>query len=199
MPDSNRILSDQALDTLFRSARTHSAWQERDVSDVLIQSVYDLMKLGPTSANCCPARILFLRTTQAKERLRPYLAESNVERTLTAPVVAILANDLKFYEKLPRLYPHKDARAWFLGNKPLIDETAMRNGSMQAAYLILAARALGLDCGPMSGFDRDGVKKEFFADMDVDVNLLCNIGYGDPSGLHPRSPRLSFDEACGVL
>jgi len=198
MSDKN-ILDDEALDVLFREARTYGAWRDVDVSEVLIKSMYDLMKYGPTSANCSPARILFLRSSEAKERLKPYLMAGNVEKAMTAPVTAVIGHDLAFYEKLPQLFPHTDARSWFVGNDQLIEDTAFRNGSLQGAYLMMAARALGLDCGAMSGFDEEGVTKEFFPDSSVKANFLCNIGYGDPESLHPRLPRLSFDEACSIL
>ncbi len=199
MTEPSRILDDHALDTLFRSARTHNAWQDRDVSDVLVHAVYDLMKWGPTSANSCPGRFLFVRTKEAKERLKPFLSESNRDKTMKAPVTAIIANDLKFYEALPKLFPHTDARSWFEGKPDAIRDTAMRNGTLQGAYLMIAARALGLDCGPMSGFDKEGVKNEFFPRDDVQVNFLCNIGHGDPAALFPRNPRFGFDEVCKIL
>ena len=193
------ILSDSGLDLLFREARTHNGWQDKEVSDVLLQAVFDLAKMGPTSANCSPMRVLYLKSPEAKEKLRPALIEGNVEKTMAAPVVAVIGHDLEFYEHLPKLFPHTDARAWFLGNDPLIETTAFRNGSLQGAYFILAARALGLDCGPMSGFDNAQVDAAFFADGKVKSNFLCNLGYGDPSKLFPRSPRFAFDEVCKIL
>lgn len=199
MTEESRILSDKALDTLFREARTYNGWKEKDVADTLVKAVYDLMKWGPTSANCSPARFLFVKSPEAKKRLKPHLMEGNVEKTMQAPLTAIIANDLEFYEELPRLFPHTDAKSWFEGKPDFIKETAMRNGTLQGAYFIMAARALGLDCGPMSGFDQQGVRDEFFKDRDVEVNFLCNIGYGDPESLFPRSPRLEFDEACEIL
>ncbi len=198
MADKRTILSDQDLDTIFRSARTHNKWQAKDVSDVLLQAVYDLMKMGPTSANCSPVRLVFVKSKAAKERLKPHVAAGNLEKTMSAPVTAIIGYDMAFYEKLPQLFPHADARSWFVGNESLITATAHRNGALQAAYLMIAARSLGLDCGPMSGFDLDGVTKEFFAGTTVKADILCNLGYGDESGLFPRSPRLSFDEACSI-
>ncbi len=198
MPE-NRILDDRSMDILFRAARTHNAWTPEPVSDVLLQAVYDLMKWGPTSANCCPARFAFLKSKESKERLRPYLDKGNIDKTLAAPVTAIIACDLKFYDKLPQLFPHANARSWFAGKDQKIAETAFRNGTLQGGYFILAARSLGLDCGPMSGFDREGVKKEFFPDDDYEVNFLCNLGYGDPSGVYARSPRLAFGESCQIL
>jgi 3-hydroxypropanoate dehydrogenase len=191
-------LSPEALDIIFRKARTHTVWLDEPVSDDLLRQLYDLMKWGPTSANCCPARILFLRTREAKERLRPFLSPNNVDKTMKAPVTAILAYDLKFYEQLPKLMPHNPAaRNWF--NSPeLIEATAFRNGSLEGGYFILAARSLGLDCGPMSGFDNAKVDAEFFPPT-VKSNFLCNLGYGDATKLFPRNPRLDFDEACQLL
>jgi 3-hydroxypropanoate dehydrogenase len=194
-----QALDDPALDQLFRAARTHKQWEDRPVDDDLLRRLHDLARWGPTSANCCPARLAFLRTRQAKERLRPALVPGNVEQTMNAPVTVIVAHDLEFYEKLPRLFPHTDARSWFVGDEPLIQETAFRNGTLQGAYVILAARALGLDCGPMSGFDRDQVDREFFAGTSIRANFLLNLGYGVRDKLHPRGPRLDFDEACRLL
>ena len=208
-------LNDDDLNTLFREARTHSAWLDRPVEDDLLHQLYNLMKWGPTSANCCPARILFLRSREAKERLRPALMAGNVEKTMTAPVVAIIAFDSKFYEQLPRLFPAApDMKTMYEKSAVLSDATAMRNGSLQGAYLMMAARSLGLDCGPMSGFDNAKVDAEFFPDLSlsktttekefisagpVKSNFLCNLGYGDASKLHPRGPRLTFGEACQLL
>lgn len=197
---SNNILDDQALDILFREARTHRKWQNKEVSDVLIKAVYDLMKLGATEANTCPARFVFVKTPEAKMRLKPHLDAGNVDKTMTAPLTAIIAYDIKFYELMPKLFPHEPtARSWFEGKEEKIKLVTMRNSSLQAAYLMLAARALGMDCGPMGGFNAEGVDKEFFPDGQYKVNFLCNIGYGDPSALFPRGPRLSFDEACEIL
>jgi len=192
-------ISDAALDTLFRTARTQNAWTSQPVSEVTVQALYDILKWGPTSANCSPARFLFLRSEAAKARLKPHLLEQNVEKTMAAPLTVIIAHDLEFPEHLPELFPHADAKSWFAGNAPLIEETAFRNGTLQGGYLILAARALGLDCGPMSGFDQAGVDREFFAGTQVKSNFLCTLGYGDPAGMFPRSPRLEFDKACEVL
>lgn len=192
-------LDGQALDRIFRQARTHSHWLDRPVSDALLREAWELARLGPTSANCQPLRVVFVRSPEAKARLRPALMEGNVEKTMAAPVTAILGHDLAFYERLPRLFPHADARSWFVGNEPLIATTAFRNGTLQAAYLILALRAVGLDCGPMSGFDNARVDAEFFAGTTVKSNFLLNIGYGDPARLHERGPRLDFDEACRVV
>jgi len=195
----SKILSDSGLDLLFREARTHSHWRDGDVGDVLLQAVYDLAKMPPTSANSNPMRLVFLRSRAAKERLRPALSAGNLDKTLAAPVTVIIGYDTCFYELLPRLFPHENARAWFAGDPALIEETAFRNGTLQGAYFILAARALGLDCGPMSGFDRDKVDREFFSDRRIKSNFLCNLAYGDASKLPPRSPRLDFEDACQIL
>lgn len=192
-------LDDNSLDTLFRTARTHNAWQDKPVSDDLLCRIYDLMKWAPTSANSSPARIVFVKSESARQRLLTAMIPGNVEKTRTAPVTAIIAQDLEFYEKLPKLFPHADARAWFAGNQPLIETTAFRNSTLQGAYLIMAARALGLDAGPMSGFDNSKVDQEFFSGTSVKSNFLINIGYGDVSGLFPRSPRLSFEEAAQIV
>ncbi len=193
------ILNDAGLDLLFREARTHNGWTDKEVSDVLLQAVFDLAKMGPTSANCSPQRIVYVKTQAGKEKLKPALMAGNVEKTMAAPVTAILGYDLEFYEQLPKLFPHTDARSWFLGNDDLIEATAFRNGSLQGAYFILAARALGLDCGPMSGFDNAMVDQAFFPDGKVKSNFICSLGYGDPSKLFPRSPRFDFDEVCKIV
>jgi len=192
-------VSNDALDQIFRQARTHIGWLPQSVPLHLLRHVYELASLGPTSANTTPARYVFLTTPEAKERLRPALAPGNVEKTMAAPVTVIVAWDTEFYEKLPKLFPHADARPWFAGKPALIEETGFRNGSLEGAYFIIAARGLGLDCGPMSGFDQAKVNAEFFPDGKWKSNFLCNLGYGDPTKLFPRSPRLSFDEACRVL
>ena len=192
-------LNDAALDQLFRNARTHNAWLPREVSDAQLRQVYDLAKMAPTSANCSPARIVFVKSAAAKEKLAPALSDGNRAKTLAAPVTAIVGTDYAFYEHLPKLFPHADARSWFAGNQALIDITAFRNGTLQGAYLILAARSLGLDCGPMSGFDNARVDAAFFSGTTVKSNFLINIGYGDASrDLFPRSPRFAFDEACSI-
>ncbi len=193
------ILNDAGLDLLFREARTHNGWTDKEVSDVLLQAVFDLAKMGPTSANCSPLRIVYVKSQAAKERLKPALIEGNVDKTMAAPVTAVLGHDLEFYEQLPKLFPHTDARSWFLGNDDLIEATAFRNGSLQGAYFILAARALGLDCGPMSGFDNAMVDQAFFPDGKIKSNFICSLGYGDPSKLFPRSPRFDFDEVCKIV
>ena len=194
----DKIIDEAALDQLFREARTHNVWSPEPVAESTLHALYDLLKWGPTSANCSPLRIVFLKTEEAKARLLPALSAGNLEKTRTAPVVAILAYDLEFYEKLPYLFPHADARVWFTGNPTIIHDTAFRNSSLQAGYFLLAARSLGLDCGPMSGFNAEQVNAEFFPDGKWRVNLLCNLGHGDPTKLFPRSPRLSFEEACTI-
>jgi len=192
-------VNDEALDTIFRCARSQNKWLDKPVSPALLMAVYDLMRFGPTSANISPARIVFVVSPEAKARLKPHLLPTNIEKTMTAPAVAIVGYDLDFPDHLPRLFPHNPgAKDWF--NDPAHRQTtAFRNGSLQGGYLIIAARALGLDCGPMSGFSNDGVDREFFAGTNVRSNFICGLGYGDPSGLFERNPRLSFDEACKIL
>jgi len=192
------MLDDAALDQVFRTARTYRAWREKPVSDETLHAVYELMKWGPTSSNCSPARLVFVKTPEAKARLEPALDAGNVRQTMAAPATAIIGYDLEFYEKLPLLAPHADVRSAFVGKTELIRTTAFRNGSLQGAYLIIAARALGLDCGPMSGFDNDKVDAEFFPGGTIKSNFLCNLGYGDPAKLHPRAPRLAFETACRI-
>ena len=195
----SELLSDTALDQLFREARTFNAWLPKDVSDEQLHQLYDLAKFGPTSANSSPMRVVFVKSKAAKEKLSPLMSDGNRAKTMAAPVTAIIGNDHAFHDKLPQLFPHADAKSWFEGNQSLIDTTAFRNATLQGAYLILAARALGLDCGPMSGFDNAGVDAAFFAGTAIKSNFLINIGYGDASrDLFPRSPRLSFDEACTI-
>ena len=190
------MLDRAALDTLFEAARTYYGWTDQPVTDDELRRVYALLRMGPTSANCSPARFMFLRTAGAKDRLRPALSAGNVDKTMAAPVVCIVAHDPLFYEQLPKLFPHTDARSWFAGNEQLAETTAFRNGTLQGAYLIMAARAAGLDCGPMSGFDNAKVDAEFMYGTGWKSNFLVNIGHGDAEGLHPRAPRLEFDEAC---
>jgi len=192
-------LSPDALDRIFRTARTHRAWTARPVSDETLHAIYELMKWGPTSSNCCPARIAFVRSPEAKERLRPALDAGNVTQTMAAPVTAIVAYDLEFHDRLPLLVPHRDARSGFVGRPELIRTTAQQSGTLQGAYLIVAARALGLDCGPMGGFDNTKVDATFFPEGTVKSNFLCNLGYGDTAQLHARAPRLAFDDACRIL
>ena len=190
--------NDSALDLIFRNARTLTAWLDKPVPEAVLRAVWDLAKLGPTAANCCPARIVFVVSPEAKERLKPCLSPGNVEKTMQAPVTAIIGYDLEFYERLPALFPHTDARSWFVGKPELTHETAFRSGTLQGAYLMLAARALGLDCGPMSGFDSEAVDAAFFPGGKVKANFLSNLGYGDRTSLRPRGPRPVFDDACTV-
>jgi len=190
---------EEALNQIFREARTHTSWIPKPVPVSLLKEAYDLARMGPTSANASPARFVFLTTPESKNRLVPALAPLNVEKTKAAPVTAIIAWDTEFYESLPKLFPHADMRSYFVGNPALIEETGFRNGSLQGAYFIIAARAVGLDCGPMSGFDAAKVNAEFFPDGKWKANFLCNLGYGEKSKLHPRNPRLTFGEACRVL
>jgi len=192
-------IAESALDQLFRDARTHNGWTGAPVGEDLLRQLWDLVKMAPTSANCSPARLVFVTSDAAKEKLKPCLMEGNVAKTMAAPVTAIIGQDMEFYEKLPDLFPHTDARSWFAGNDDLIAETAFRNSTLQGGYLIMAARALGLDCGPMSGFDTAKVDAAFFAGTKVTANFLCNIGYGTTEDLFPRSPRLDFDDACRVV
>lgn len=193
------MLDDWTLNRLFRDARTHGAWTHSPVTDDDLRRIWDLARMGPTSGNCSPARVLFLRTVEAKERLRPCLSPGNVDKTMAAPVTAILGHDTAFFDLLPRLFPHAAARDWFAENPALAEVTAFRNGTLQAGYFILASRAVGLDAGPMSGFDNEAVDREFFAGTTIRSNILVNLGVGDAAMLHPRNPRLSFDEACKVL
>ena len=193
------ILSDAALDQLFRAARSFNGWLDRPVSDVQLHGIVDLMKMAPTSANCQPIRIKFLKSMQAKTGIKPFLMEANIDKVMSAPVVAILGHDLEFYQRLPQYFPHTDAKSWFEGNDELIATTAFRNGTLQGASFMLAARAMGLDCGPMSGFDNDAVDKEFFTGSKVKSNFICAIGYGDPDSVFERSPRPEFDELAEIL
>ena len=195
----SELLSEATLDQLFRNARTFNAWLPKEVSDEQLHQVYELAKFGPTSANSSPMRVVFVKSKEAKAKLEPFLSEGNRAKTMEAPVTAIVATDHEFFEHLPKLFPHADARSWFVGNQPLIDTTAFRNATLQGAYLLLAARAVGLDCGPMSGFDNAGVDAAFFSGTKIKSNFLISIGYGDTSrNLFPRSPRLAFDEACKI-
>ena len=193
------ILNDSSLDQLFRQARSYNRWQDREVGDDQLRQLYELTKWGPTTANSCPARLVFVKSDEAKQRLKPCLDEGNVEKSMSAPVVAIIGMDMEFYEQLPKLFPHSDARSWFVGKPEKIEQNALRNSSLQAAYLIMAARALGLDCGPMSGFNYPKLEAEFFPGGTVRANFICAIGYGSEEKLYPRGPRLSFEEACGIV
>lgn len=192
-------LAKDALDILFNEARTYSYFQDKPVSDEVLKAAYELAKFPPTAANSSPMRILFVKSQEAKEKLKPALAPGNVEKTMLAPVTAIIAHDIEFYEQLPKLYPHADARSWYAGKPAFIEQTAFRNGTLGGAYFILAARAVGLDCGPMSGFDNAKVDEAFFAGTPWKSNFLINLGYGNAEKLHPRSPRLTFDEAARIL
>ncbi|MEX0840298.1 MAG: malonic semialdehyde reductase [Parvibaculum sp.] len=193
-------LDSDALDTIFRKARTHNAWTDEPVSDATLKELYEVMKWGPTSANCSPARIVFVKSKEAKEKLAPALSEGNLKKTMAAPVTAVIGYDLEFYERLPELFPHEPAaKTWFNWSAEWAEMTAFRNGSLQGAYFMIAARALGLDCGPMSGFDMKKVDEAFFGGTTVKSNFLCNLGHGDPSALFPRSPRLAFDDACKII
>lgn len=194
------ILSDKSLDTVFRSARSYNDWQKRQVSDVLLQAVYDLAKYGATSANCSPARFVFVRSQPMKDKLISCVGEGNDAKIASAPVTVLIGSDEKFYEKLDQLFPHNlDARTWFEGKPDVIAETAFRNSTLQGAYLMLAARSLGLDCGPMSGFDKDKLNNLFFPEENINVNFICSLGFGDEASVFPRSPRLNFAEACAII
>jgi 3-hydroxypropanoate dehydrogenase len=196
---SNTSLSAAALNQLFLEARTHNAWQAKPVADELLQRLYELFRMGPTSANSCPARVVFVKSAEAKERLLPTLMEGNRAKTMAAPVTAIIGYDLHFYDKLGKLFPNApDAASWFNKDELTAYTNAFRNGSLQGGYFIIAARALGLDCGPMSGFDNAAVDKLFFAGTSVKSNFICSLGYGAPKGVYPRNPRLSFEEACRI-
>tara|TARA_B100000214_G_scaffold26691_1_gene17504 strand:+ start:1150 stop:1740 length:591 start_codon:yes stop_codon:yes gene_type:complete len=185
---------------IFQEARTHNDWLDKDISNDILMEIYDLMKWGPTSANCSPTRIIFAKSKASKDRLLPFVIESNLEKTKSAPVTAIIGYDINFHDHLPKLFPHNpDAQNWFNHSIDIAEETAFRNGSMQGAYFIIAARALGLDCGPMSGFDKEGVDNEFFRDTNIKSNFLCNLGYGDKTKLFERSPRFKFNEICEII
>ena len=192
-------LDSAALDLLFGNARTHNVWQDRTVSEIVLRRLFDLMKMAPTSMNISPARIIFVKTEEGKEKLKPALVSGNVEKTMTAPVCAIIGHDLDCWKQLPKLFPFKDMSSLFSNNPDFVLSTAFRNCSMQGAYLIMAARALGLDCGPMSGFDNDLVDKEFFSGTAVKSNFLCNIGYGRKENLSDRAPRFNFEDVCEVI
>ena len=192
-------LDSAALDLLFENARTHNVWQDRTVSEIVLRRLFDLMKMAPTSMNISPARIIFVKTEQGKEKLKPALVSGNVEKTMTAPVCAIIGHDLDCWKQLPKLFPYKDMTSLFSNNPDFVLSTAFRNCSMQGAYLIMAARALGLDCGPMSGFDNDLIDKEFFPGTAVKSNFLCNIGYGRKEKLSDRAPRFNFEDVCQII
>ncbi|WP_207803011.1 malonic semialdehyde reductase [Roseicella frigidaeris] len=193
------MIDKAAIETLFLNARTHNAWTAQPVTEAELRHLYDILKMGPTSANSSPARFVFVTTKEGKEKLKPALSSGNLEKTLAAPVTAIVAYDTAFYEKLPTLFPHTDARSWFTSSAALAEETAFRNGTLQGAYLMLAARAIGLDVGAMSGFDKAKVDEAFFAGTTYRSNFLCNLGHGDPAGLFGKLPRLPFEEACQIV
>jgi 3-hydroxypropanoate dehydrogenase len=196
----SKVLNDEGQNLLFREARTHNGWLDKPVDDALLRQVYDLAKMGPTSANMCPMRIVFVKSKEAKAKLKPCLDAGNVDKTMAAPVTAIIGMDVHFFEALPKLFPHADAKAWFKDlPENVLEFVALRNSSLQGAYFMLAARSLGLDCGPMSGFNNQKVDAAFFAGTTIKSNFLCNLGHGDPARLYPRSPRLGFDEACTLV
>ena len=195
----NSKLDENALKQLFLEARSHDVWLNKPVTDKVIDEIYDILKMGPTSANACPARFIFVKSEDAKLKLKDCLAEGNIEKSMTAPVVAIVGMDMEFYEQLPKLFPHTDARSWYVGNDEKILETAFRNSTLQGAYLIMAIRSRGLDAGPMSGFDSEKLDTAFFPDARVKSNFICAFGYGDKNKLHPRGPRLEFSEACKIV
>ena len=195
-----QIFPDAVLDQLFRQARSHNGWQDREVTDAQLQQLYELMKMGPTAVNSCPARIVFIKSAEAKERLKGCLNEGNIHKSMTAPVVALVGMDLEFYNKLGKLWPHQpDAPSWYIGKPEKIQENAFRNSSLQGAYLIMAVRSLGLDAGPMSGFNFAKMDETFFPDGKIKSNFICAIGYGDDGKLYPRGPRLDFAEACTII
>ncbi len=193
---SPTIMPAEVQDQLFRTARTANAWQDKAVDPDLLRQIFDVMKFGPTSANCCPLRLVFVNTPEGREKLKACLDAGNVAKVMQAPVTALFARDMKFYEHLPRLFPHADAKAWFAGNDKLIESTATRNATLQAAYFMVVARGFGLDCGPMSGFDVEKVNENFFADGRYKIDFICSLGYGDHSKTFPRSPRFDFDDVC---
>jgi len=192
-------LGNDELDLLFLQARSHNGWLDEPVTDQQLQDLYDILKMGPTSMNCSPARFVFVRSAEGRERLRPTLSPGNVDKTMTAPVIVIIGYDLDFHEQLPQLFPHTDARRFFVGKPEHAATTAFRNGTLQGAYLLLAARALGLDCGPMSGFDHHKLDAEFFASTRIKSNFLCGLGRGDSRKLFQRHPRLGFSQACELV
>ena len=199
MKDTDISPSDASIARLFTDARSQNGWMDRPVGDDTLRALWDILKFGPTSANCSPGRFVFVATDEGREKLRPALSGGNLEKTMAAPVCAIIAWDPEFYEKLPKLFPHTDARPWFTGSPEVAHETAFRNGTLMGGYLMLAARALGLDAGPMSGFNPNLVEETFLAEKGWKANFLCNLGYGDPSKVFDRLPRLDFDEACMIV
>jgi 3-hydroxypropanoate dehydrogenase len=193
------MLSNQCLETLFTKARSHNGWLKKEISDAQITKIYDLMKYGPTAANSCPVRITFVKSTKAKDRLKSHLNEGNVEKCITAPAVAIISYDVEFYEKLPYLFPHTDAKSWYQGNPEKIKSVGEMNATLQGAYFMMAARSIGLDCGPMGGFNNVSLDSEFFPDMLTKSIFLCGIGYGDHDKVFSRLPRLSFEDVCAII
>jgi 3-hydroxypropanoate dehydrogenase len=197
---TKQVLPDPVLDQLFRQARSHNGWQAREVTDAQLQQIYDLMKMGPTSVNSCPARLVFIKSREAKERLKDCLNEGNVTKSMTAPVVVLIGMDLEFYTKLNKLWPHQpEAPNWYIGKPDKIKDNVFRNSTLQGAYFIMAVRSLGLDAGPMTGFNFEKMDATFFSDGKVKSNFICAIGYGDDKKLYPRGPRLDFDEACQII
>ena len=192
------MIDQAAIDTLFLKARTQNKWKDEPVTEDQLRQIYDILKFGSTSANCSPARFVFVTSKEGKEKLAPALSSGNLEKTMAAPVCVIVGTDMEFYEKLPQLFPHADARSWFTSSPALAEETAFRNGTLQGAYLTIAAKMVGLDVGSMSGFDKAKVDEAFFAGTKVKSNWLVNLGHGDPSGVFGRLPRLSFEEACSI-
>lgn len=199
LPDCAHPADPDLLNRLFTHGRTFSHWSPQPVDNALLMRAWNLARLGPTSANCQPLRILFVHSAEAKARLKECLAPGNIDKTMAAPVTALFAADMQFYDHLPRLYPQTDARSWFSHDPDLARSTALRNSTLQAAYFLMACRALGLDCGPMSGFDAERLNRSFFPDGRHEINFICNLGHGDPQFLHPRSPRLEFEEACRII
>jgi 3-hydroxypropanoate dehydrogenase len=192
-------LNQEALNTLFNDARTYNDFEDTEVSDELLHQLHDLVKMAPTSANCCPMRVVFVKSAEAKAKLKDCLMEGNVDKTMSAPVCAVIGMDMEFYEQLPKLFPHTDAKSWFVGKDKFIESTAFRNSSLQGGYFIMAARALGLDCGPMSGFSPKKINETFFDGTKTKVNFLCNLGYGTTKDLFPRSPRFDFDDVNSIV
>jgi len=192
-------LNQESLDTIFSNARSFSHWMDTPVSDEQLITLYNLMKMGPTAANSCPARLIFVKSDEAKQRLKLHLNEGNIEKSMSAPVVAIIGMDMEFHEKLPYLFPHTDARSWFAGNPAKIEKSAFLNTALQGAYLITAVRSIGLDAGPMSGVNNETLDKAFFPDGSIKSLFICALGYGNREKLHPRQPRLEFNEACKII
>ena len=193
------MISEECIETLFTRARSHNGWLDKDISCLQIQQIYEIMKYGPTAANSCPARLTFVKSKEAKKRLKSHLDEENIEKSMTAPAITIISYDAKFYEKLPYLFPHTNAKSWYEGKPDKINSTAQMNATLQGAYFIMAARSVGLDCGPVGGFNNETLDAEFFPDMLTKSIFICGIGYGDQSKVFPRLPRLSFDKSCEVI